>query len=211
MTNSFEIRICENPTCGLRYPLIKGHPFGERCPKCLGRTTPVITREIESEPPVPPIPSRIIFEVLLDNIRSAWNVGAIFRTSDGFGVQKIYLCGITPTPENPSVKKTALGADTNIAWESFPNALDVIRKRKKEGRHIWALEQDHRAVSIHARINLDPLPILLIIGNEITGVDPGILDLCERIVEIPMLGKKRSLNVEVAFGVAMSALRSQLS
>jgi tRNA G18 (ribose-2'-O)-methylase SpoU len=209
--SSFEIRICENPACGLRYPLIKGHPFGERCPLCLGSTIATLTREISVEPPTALQRPRLQLEALLDNIRSAWNVGAIFRTSDGFGVQKIYLCGITPTPENPSVSKTALGADNSIPWVYSRNALLMAQKIKAEGAHLWALEQDERAIPIYSSFEVDNQPIVLIVGNEVSGVDPALLDLCERIVYIPMLGKKRSLNVEVAFGTAMSALRNSPS
>ena len=208
MKNFYEIRVCENPNCRLRYPLTKGHPFGERCPKCLGNTTAVISRDFVIEPPNTKVQALFGLEVLLDNIRSAWNAGAIFRTGDCFGVQKIYLCGITPTPENPSLKKTALGADINMAWEAYPNAVEAVVKMKAEGCHIWALEQDQRSVSLQTAFIVDEHPILLIVGNEVTGVDPELLNLCERIVEIPMLGKKRSLNVEVAFGIALSTLRT---
>ena len=98
MNSSFEIRVCENPGCGLRYPLVIGHTFGERCPRCLGPTRAALTREMTTEPiPVANRPS-LALEGLLDNLRSAWNVGAIFRTAYGLGVQKLHLCGITPTP-----------------------------------------------------------------------------------------------------------------
>ncbi|MCX6082936.1 MAG: RNA methyltransferase [Chloroflexi bacterium] len=208
MADSFEIRVCKNPECGLRYPLVKGHPFGERCPLCLGSTLVVITQKLTSEPISEPDTASLQLEVLLDNVRSAWNVGAIFRTSDGFGIQKIYLGGITPTPKNPSVAKTALGADANIPWVSSPNALNLAQKIKSDGSHLWALEQDPRAIPLYSTFQIDDMPIVLIVGNEVSGVDPGLLDICERIIYIPMLGKKRSLNVEVAFGVAISALRN---
>jgi 23S rRNA (guanosine2251-2'-O)-methyltransferase len=149
-------------------------------------------------------------EALLDNIRSAWNVGAIFRTADGFGVQKLHLCGITPTPENKSVAKTALGADKNIPWTYSRNAVSAAEKLRDEGACLWALEQDERATPLtetDARADFKTdIRIVLVVGNELTGVDPELLNMCERIVYIPMQGKKRSLNVEVAFGVAVSAL-----
>jgi tRNA G18 (ribose-2'-O)-methylase SpoU len=150
-------------------------------------------------------------EALLDNVRSAWNVGAIFRTADALGVRRLYLCGITPTPENASVSKTALGADKSVAWSHDRNALAVAQKLKAGGCLLWGLEQDERAVSTtdlfaDSRIGTDFPPIILIVGNEITGVDPALLDLCDRIIYIPMRGQKRSLNVEVAFGVAVSQI-----
>ena len=141
-------------------------------------------------------------------MRSAWNVGAIFRTSDGLGVAKLHLCGITPTPENQSVAKTALGADQIIPWTQARNALSLAEKLLAEGVRLWALEQDERAIPVSTGWETDQRRIVLIVGNEVTGVDPALLDLCERIVFIPMQGQKRSLNVEVAFGVAVSAIKN---
>ncbi len=211
MLTSFEIRVCENPACGLRYPLVKGHPFGERCPRCMGSTAIALSRTLTTEPASTIFQSAVKIEGLLDNIRSAWNVGAIFRTADGLGVQKLHLCGFTPTPENTSVAKTALGADQNIPWTYAPNALYAAQTLIAEGARLWALEQDERAISIeNAKISGDQR-LVLIAGNEVTGVDPALLDICERIVYIPMQGKKRSLNVEVAFGVAAAALKSNLA
>lgn len=172
----------------------------------MGTTVPAVTRSISPEPFLPPNQSLFQLEALLDNIRSVWNVGAIFRTADGLGVQKLHLCGITPTPENPSVGKTALGADKTIPWTYSRNALAVAEKLKEEGVRLWALEQDVRAVPVSESWSATDERIVLIVGNEVTGVDPSLLDLCERIVYIPMQGQKRSLNVEVAFGVAVSAL-----
>ena len=157
-------------------------------------------------------------EALLDNVRSAWNVGAIFRTADAFGVRRLHLCGITPTPENPAVAKTALGADKTVPWTTSKNALTTIRELKAAGTRLWALEQDERAVrttdflapkepgQAGKQMKADLGPIVLIVGNEITGVDPALLDLCDQIVYIPMRGQKRSLNVEVAFGICVSQL-----
>jgi tRNA G18 (ribose-2'-O)-methylase SpoU len=150
-------------------------------------------------------------EGLLDNLRSAWNVGAIFRTADAFGVRRLHLCGVTPTPENRSVAKTALGADKTVAWTSSKNALTTARELQAGGAFLCALEQDERAVSTtdfitDKRMGTDLEPIVLIVGNEVSGVDPGLLDLCDQILYIPMHGQKRSLNVEVAFGVGVSGL-----
>ena len=210
---SYEIRLCLD--CGLRYPLTEGHPFGDRCPSCLGTTRPVSTHQIAPGPATHPIDSRIQLEALLDNVRSAWNVGSIFRTADGLGVKKLYLCGITPTPENESVTKTSLGAENLVAWEYSRNALEMAKELKAEGYTLIALERDERAIPVGAKgANGYPFghkhaPLqdtILIIGNEITGVDPDILDLCDQITYIPMRGRKRSLNVEVAFGIAAHTL-----
>lgn len=210
---TFEMRLCQNPACGLRYPLTEGHPFGERCPLCLGPTQAALTRSIHPEPAPPPNQPGIWLEALLDNLRSAWNVGAIFRTADGLGLRKLHLCGITPTPENAQVRKTALGAEENVAWAHHRNALMLAGRLKNEGATLWALEQDARATPLGEACAMTNFVadkrIVLMVGNEVTGVDPAMLDLCERIVHIPMLGRKRSLNVEVAFGIAAWALRSQ--
>lgn len=211
----YQIRQCENAACGLRYPLTEAHPFGERCPLCLGATHMVLQRDLTADkkfiPDQPVAPQNRKIEALLDNVRSAWNVGAIFRTADAFGISKLHLCGITPTPENPSVAKTALGAHKSVGWVASKNAVVTAQALKAAGARLWALEQDERAVSTtdfftESQIRTDSNPIVLIVGNEVTGVDPGLLDLCDKILYIPMHGEKRSLNVEVAFGVCISRL-----
>lgn len=240
----YQIRQCENAACGLRYPLTEDHPFGERCPLCLGATRMEIQRPLtadkkfETQPPISTA-QPIKIEAMLDNVRSAWNVGAIFRTADAFGVSHIHLGGITPTPGNASVAKTALGADKTIGWSHAKNGLAMAEKLKADGYQLWALEQDERARSIYNTFSdlrfgdlvienqtshehdvtkypagtMSPNTLrarchqmVLIVGNEVTGVDPGLLDLCDKILYIPMRGEKRSLNVEVAFGVAVSWL-----
>jgi tRNA G18 (ribose-2'-O)-methylase SpoU len=207
--NSYQIRVCDNPSCGLRYPLIEGTSFGERCPICLGSTSLAARGSLHAEagPAVPaadPAP-RPHLEALLDNVRSAWNVGAIFRSADGLGVGKLHLCGITPTPENEAVRKTALGAETSIPWTYTRNAVMHAGSLKAAGFQLVALEQDERAIPL-ARFAGIKKPTILIVGNEVSGVDPGLLELCDAIVHIPMRGRKRSLNVEVAFGIAAQHL-----
>ena len=209
----YEVRLC--PNCGLRYPLTEGHPFGVRCPSCLEMTQVTLEREISALPITKNRSARgdsILF-ALLENLRSAWNVGSIFRTSEGLGVRKLYLCGITPTPENEAVRKTSLGAETSLDWEYTRNALDLAQKLKVDGHYLIALEQDERAVSITtAQFPLSSFKMpVLIVGNEVTGVDPEILDLCDLILYIPMQGKKHSFNVEVAFAItAFQLLNWQL-
>ncbi len=203
---TYSMRECQNPACGLRYPLMEGHPFGERCPVCLGPTQATLTRPLNPEPEPPLNPPPLHLHALLDNIRSAWNVGAIFRTADGLGVRGLHLCGITPTPESKAVRKTALGAENSVPWSYHRNALQAAKTLIEQGTALWALEQDARSQALEeadAGANWDAdKRMVLVVGNEITGVDPALLDLCERIVHIPMRGSKRSLNVEVAFGIA---------
>jgi tRNA G18 (ribose-2'-O)-methylase SpoU len=204
----YEIRLCQNPACGLRYPLPEEHPFGLRCPLCLGETSPILRRALSAEPePAAAPPARQVC-ALLDNIRSAWNVGAMFRTADGLGVRKMYLSGITPLPQNAKVQKTSLGAEKNIPWQYASNAILLAQELKAQGAWLIGLEQDARAEDISAASPPPHLPIVLVVGNELTGVDPGLLTLCDQVWQIPMRGRKRSLNVEVAFALGAYALLS---
>lgn len=208
--DSFEIRVCQNPACGLRYPLVKDHPFGERCPHCLSETRAVSNQPLARED-LPGeeqgLERKYELAVLADNLRSAWNVGSILRSADGFGFTHAYLCGITPTPEKEEVKKTALGAEKYVTWSAHKDAVKLADQLKIEGWAIWTLELTNSATSL-AKANLHRKTVL-VVGNEVTGVDPGLLNLAEQIVYLPMRGGKRSFNVSVAFGAAAYALTSQ--
>jgi 23S rRNA (guanosine2251-2'-O)-methyltransferase len=150
--------------------------------------------------------------VLLDNIRSAWNVGSILRSANGFGFTHAYLCGITPTPEVDAVRKTALGAEEYVTWSQHKDAVKLVKGLKLEGWKISVLEEDQRALPISKITNSHPTDsqtpnlIVLILGNEVTGVDPELLDLADHIFYIPMHGQKRSFNVANAFSIAAYAL-----
>ncbi len=147
--------------------------------------------------------------VVLDNIRSLHNVGAIFRTADGVGVEKLWLCGITGFPPQSQITKTALGAEDRVPWEHSHDVLAVVTSLKNRGHAIIALEQTEQS------LNFDqfevPFPICLIVGNEIEGISPELLSLCDGAVEIPMAGAKNSLNAAVAFGVVAYQIRSQFT
>ena len=146
--------------------------------------------------------------MLLDNIRSAWNVGSIFRSADGFGFAHAYLCGITPTPESDAVTKTSLGAEDTVQWTYHKDAVKIVRTLKKKDWLVWALEEHERAVPLSANVDVeDSRPVVLIIGNEVTGVDPGLLALSDSIFHIPMQGDKQSFNVAIAFGIAAYQLK----
>jgi tRNA G18 (ribose-2'-O)-methylase SpoU len=148
---------------------------------------------------------------MLDNIRSAWNVGAMFRSADGAGFSRLHLCGFTPTPEIPAVGKTALGAELSLPWTWAPDGVALAQTLLEQGCQLWALEQESRSVSIYAsKPELPGGRLVLVVGNEVCGVDPGILALCQRVVHIPMHGGKRSLNAAVAFGIATYALRERM-
>ncbi len=145
--------------------------------------------------------------LILNNIRSVFNVGSIFRTADGAGVSKIYLVGVTPDPvdrfgrERKDLAKVALGAEKKIAWEHAEDLEIVIKKLKKEGYQAVALEQAENSVDYK---KFKPkFPLALVLGEEVSGLDKKSLDLCDAVIEIPMMGEKESLNVSVATGVAL--------
>ena len=148
--------------------------------------------------------------LVLHNIRSTHNVGAIFRTADATGVKKIYISGITPAPidrfgrARPDISKASLGAEKTVEWESIVDIKDFIKNIKKEKFQIIAVEQDQRSIDYKDLKRSEK--VLLIVGNEVDGIDKDVLDLCDNIVEIPMLGKKESLNVSVATGVVLYSL-----
>lgn len=148
--------------------------------------------------------NRKIF-VICHNIRSRHNVGSIFRTTDGAGVSKIFLCGITPTPPHPNIEKVSLGAEKFVAWEKRKETWRVIDELKREGFGIIALEQDKKAILLSQTDNRCRFAkkVALIVGNEVEGLPQSILKLADKIIYIPMLGKKESLNVSVAFGIAI--------
>jgi 23S rRNA (guanosine2251-2'-O)-methyltransferase len=142
--------------------------------------------------------------VICHNIRSAFNVGSIFRTADGAGVTKIILGGYTPASPNPKIAKTALGAQNYILFEKSQNTTKAIEKLKNNDYNIIALEQTKKSKNL---FNFKPkYPLALIVGNEVKGLSKNILKCCDDIVFIPMSGKKESLNVSVAFGIAIYQL-----
>ncbi|MCH8170568.1 MAG: RNA methyltransferase [Bacteroidetes bacterium] len=144
--------------------------------------------------------------VVLNSIRSSYNVGSIFRTSDGVMIEKLYLCGYTPYPPNKQVFKTALGSTESVEWEHVEDVLKLIQKFKSDGIKICALEQTNKSIPYY-KIKSNNFPLCLIVGNEITGVSQKLIDLCDFSIDIPQYGIKQSLNVAVAYGIAIFELR----
>jgi 23S rRNA (guanosine2251-2'-O)-methyltransferase len=141
------------------------------------------------------------FVGILYNIRSAYNVGSIFRTASACGMKKLYLFGITPTPENEKVKKTSLGAENYVEWEKIYRIKKIIKELKKENYTIVSLEQTKKSIYLQ---NFKPKrKTCFIVGNEIRGISKEVLNLSDFIVEIPIFGQKESLNVSIAFSVAV--------
>lgn len=199
---------CDDPDCRLRFPAFGDQPRWKRCPLCRSsiHLVAISNYAYEADNQVRTQP-RWPIEAMLDNIRSAWNVGSIFRSADGTGIQRLYLCGITPSPENSKVSKTALGAETTVPWEHHKNGVQLAGGLKSRGYTLWALEDVTQAIPLfQVELSQTGSPIVLVVGNELSGVDPGILEMCDQVVSIPMLGKKQSYNVAVAFGIAASFL-----
>lgn len=155
-----------------------------------------------------PSPKVKEFYVIAHNIRSLYNVGSIFRTADAFGVTKIYLTGYTGTPageiNRAKIAKTALGAEKWVPWEYCRSAVTLIKDLRLKKVKVVALEKMEGAVNIS---KFQPkFPLALVLGEEVKGVNKNILAVCDQTIEIPMVGKKESLNVSVAFGIAAYAI-----
>jgi tRNA G18 (ribose-2'-O)-methylase SpoU len=149
--------------------------------------------------------ARVPIVVLVDSVRSLYNVGSIFRTSDGAMIQKLLLTGYTPHPPRKEIEKTALGATKSVPWEYIRNPLEAIASLKRSGFRIYSLELTDRSIP-YTDVPYDAFPLCLIIGNEITGVSQTILHECDGAIDIPMFGTKQSLNVAVAYGIALFEL-----
>lgn len=141
--------------------------------------------------------------IIADNVRSMHNVGSIFRTSDAFLVEKIYLCGITPTPPHREIQKTALGATESVDWQYAENTLDVVNQLKKKGWTILALEQTTNSVMLDELKIEKGEKIAIVLGNEVEGVNQEVINLCNKAVEIPQFGTKHSFNVSVSCGIML--------
>jgi tRNA G18 (ribose-2'-O)-methylase SpoU len=147
---------------------------------------------------------RLPVSVLLDNVRSLYNVGAFFRTADAAGIEKLHLCGITGRPPKRAIAKTALGAEESVAWENSPDAAAVVRALSQSGVEVAAIETATHAVDL---FDWAPrFPVCLVFGHEVDGIRPEISALCDTHVRIPMLGRKHSLNVATAGGIVIYEL-----
>ena len=141
--------------------------------------------------------------ILLPDIRSTHNVGAFFRSADAFGVSKIFLTGITPCPPRKEIEKVALGAESAVSWEYFPNPVTFLRRQKALGVYIVCLEKNEKSTPIHQCSVPQGVDLLLVVGNEVSGVDQEVLDISDAVVHIPMQGIKESLNVSIAGSIAL--------
>lgn len=141
--------------------------------------------------------------VVLDNIRSLNNIGSVFRTSDAFLLEKIYLCGITAQPPHRDIHKTALGATESVDWEYMEDTLECVTKLQAEGFYCLAIEQANNSVMLNDFDQSSYSKIAVVFGNEVKGVQQSVIDKCDNCIEIPQLGTKHSLNISVSAGVVL--------
>jgi 23S rRNA (guanosine2251-2'-O)-methyltransferase len=210
LTNDFSFYECRQPDCRLRFPAGGVAPDG--CPRCQQPVQRVAASVRLPRHRTPDAPPQLTLHLLLDNIRSLHNVGSIFRTADGSGVAHLYLAGITPTPDNARLAKTALGAETAVAWSYHANSLETAVGLKAAGHLLWAVEYTAGSTSLLAAPPPQTtLPLVLVLGNEKAGIDPALLSQCDRVLHLPMYGVKSSLNVAVVAGTAVYHLRQSHS
>ncbi len=153
---------------------------------------------------------KIPLVVVLDNVRSMNNIGSVFRTADAFRVEKIYLCGITGTPPNAEIHKTALGAESSMDWAYFEETLQVVEELKREGYTVFCVEQAANSISLPDLQMNAAQKYAIILGNEVKGVAQEVIDASNGCIEIPQYGTKHSLNVSVAGGIVIYTLHNQL-
>lgn len=148
-------------------------------------------------------------QVVLDNVRSQYNVGSVFRTCDAFRIEKICLCGICSCPPDKEIHKTALGAEQTVAWQHYDKTEEAVISLKAQGYTIWGVEQAHHSVYLET-INREKCPkkVAVIFGHEVFGIQEPVLELCDAIIEIPQYGTKHSLNVSVTAGIVLYQIAS---
>ena len=148
--------------------------------------------------------------VVLDNVRSLNNVGSAFRTSDAFLIEELILCGVTGTPPNKEIEKTALGATASVKWSHFKTTLEAVHHLKQKGYSVYAIEQARNSIALNT-FEYGGEKIALVFGNEVYGVEQTVIDICDGVIEIPQAGTKHSLNISVSVGIVLwELLRTKL-
>jgi len=167
----------------------------------LGRITVEVFKAVPKTPLI----------VVLDNIRSLNNIGSVFRTSDAFLIEKIYLCGISATPPNKDIHKTALGATESVAWEYVEDTLVLVEKLKKENINVLAIEQVENSTKLNSFFPDKNQKYAIVMGNEVKGVQETVVNAADLCIEIPQLGTKHSLNISVTTGIVLWDLFQKLN
>lgn len=204
-------RECSSQQCLFRFPDFGVDAGFLPCPLCGAETEIVhhidLLLDERCRTGTSPSSSKLI--CVLDNIRSVYNVGSIFRTMQGLGVFETYLCGITPTPLHKNFTKTSMGAEQDIHWHSENNAVRVCHSLKADGYFILSLESSAGSKPINQyKQSFQKEKVAFIVGNEITGIDPSILEMSDMIGSIPITGRNKSYNVTVAFGIGLYSILS---
>ena len=148
--------------------------------------------------------------IILDNVRSAINVGSIFRTSDAFLIENIILCGITACPPNKDIRKAALGSTDSVKWEYSENTSEAVKRLIEKEYYVVGVEQANKATMLN-NFKLPNKPIAIIMGNEVNGVAQEVIDICNQVIEIPQFGTKHSLNISVTTGIVVWDLWKKLN
>lgn len=141
--------------------------------------------------------------VVLDNIRSCNNIGSVFRTSDALLIEKVYLCGITATPPNAEIHKTALDAEKSVEWEYFEKTEDAVIELQNKDYKVYAIEQVENSISLPDYLPADGEKVAVVFGNEVKGVQQKVVNICNGSIEIPQFGTKHSFNVSVSAGIVL--------
>jgi len=148
--------------------------------------------------------------IVLDNVRSMNNVGSVFRTADAFLIEAIYLCGVTAKPPHREIQKTALGATETVNWKHFETTMDAVNSLKNDGYKIYAVEQADKSVMLD-KFTPAKDKMALVFGNEVSGVEQAVIDVCDACIEIPQSGTKHSLNIAVSAGIVMWEVTKSIS
>ncbi|MBA4420399.1 MAG: RNA methyltransferase [Anaerolinea sp.] len=195
------IRQCVRKACSFRFPVDERSSQGLNCPKCGSNTDVIDSLAGYSAGNIQQHNSSIHLEGFLDNIRSVFNVGSIFRSAEGCGMRTLHLGGTTPPPTHPRMTKTALGAEDSVPWTQHWDGLAAVREIKSLRYHVIGMESTPESIPLY-HCKIVKKPTLLVVGNETHGIDPDILSECDEIIHSPMAGKKESLNVAIAFSIA---------
>ena len=148
--------------------------------------------------------------VVLDDVRSMYNIGSVFRTADSFRVEAVYLCGICQTPPSTEIHKTAVGAEESVSWKYFQTALEAVSELKKEGYEVLSVEQVEHSTKLQHFVANPEKKYAIVMGNEVKGVNQEVVDASDGCLEIPQLGTKHSMNVSVTAGIVMYKFAEQL-
>jgi len=197
---------CSSDACGMRYPSPADDPRRDACPLCEAPVAQLQTFAAPPPQPTSPASDGTLLVGVLDNIRSALNVGTMMRSADGAAIDHLYLGGLTAPADHPKVTKTSLGAEQSVPSTSHLDIIDTIKQLQADGVEIWAIDFTDRSEPLQG-IQDRPSRLAFVVGNERAGVDPEILRMADRHVHLDMLGMKSTLNVGVTFGAAAYWLR----